>query len=165
MLAASFRNTVNIKTDTGIMNMTEEQKWDYILQLDEELLRGGVELSEWTTFLVKDAEMAFCSGAYLASILASQAAIESHLRYDYFNSSETKRWNFYDLIEKSSFSSELKTELQDLRKYRNKWVHVNEPENDMELLERPEYYEEELADFSKTTIKTMLKSLYSDQFV
>ena len=145
--------------------MTEEQKWDYINQLDEELLVGGVILSEWTTFLVKDAETAFCSGAYLASILASQAAIESHLRYDYFNSIETKGWGFYDLIEKSNLKSELKTELHLLRKYRNKWVHVNDPSNDNELLERPEYYETELADFSKTTIKSMLKILYSNQFV
>lgn len=145
--------------------MTEEQKWDYINQLDEELLIGGVILSEWTTFLVKDAETAFCSGAYLASILASQAAIESHLRYDYFNSTETKGWTFYDLIEKSNLKSELKNELHVLRKYRNKWVHVNDPSNDNELLERPEYYETELADFSKTTIKSMLKILYSNQFV
>lgn len=145
--------------------MTEEQKWDYINQLDEELLIGGVILSEWTTFLVKDAETAFCSGAYLASILASQAAIESHLRYDYFNSTETKGWGFYDLIEKSNLKTELKTELHLLRKYRNKWVHVNDPSNDNELLERPEYYETELADFSKATIKSMLKILYSNQFV
>lgn len=82
--------------------MTEKPKWDYIIQLDEELLLGGVMLSEWTTFLVKDAEIAFCSGAYLASILASQSAIESHLRYDYFNSTETKGWSFYDLIEKTN---------------------------------------------------------------
>lgn len=145
--------------------MTEEQKWEYINQLDEELLIGGVILSEWTTFLVKDAETAFCSGAYLASILASQAAIESHLRYDYFNSIETKGWGFYDLIEKSNLKSELKIELHLLRKYRNKWVHVNDPSNDNELLERPEYYETELADFSKAAIKSMLKILYSNQFV
>lgn len=48
--------------------MTEEQKRDYILQLDEELLLGGVMLSEWTTFLAKDAETAFCSGAGAAPI-------------------------------------------------------------------------------------------------
>lgn len=143
--------------------MTEEQKWDYIIQIEEELLFGGVILSEWTTFLAKDAETAFCSGAYLASILASQAAIESHFRYDYFNSAETKGWSFYDLIEKSNLDSELTKELHDLRKYRNKWVHVYDPSDDNELLERPEYYEAELADFCKTTIKTMLKILYRGQ--
>lgn len=145
--------------------MTEEQKWDFINQLDEELLQGGVTLSEWTTFLAKDAETAFCSGAYLASILASQAAIESHLRFDYFNSTETKGWSFYELIEKAKLSDDLSKELHDLRKYRNKWVHVNDPANDNELLERPEYYEIELTGFSKAAIKTMLKVLYSNPWI
>lgn len=145
--------------------MTVDQKWDYINQLDEELLLGGVILSEWTAFLVKDAQIAFCSGAYLASILASQSAIESHLRYDYFNPHETKGWSFYDLIQKSNLNEEVKRDLHGLRKYRNKWVHVNDPANDNELLERPEYYETELADISKTTIRTMLKVLYSSPWV
>lgn len=140
--------------------MTEEQKWDYINQLNEELLLGGAILSEWTTFLVKDAEIAFCSGAYLASILASQAAIESHLRYDYFNSVYSKRWSFYDLIEKANIENELSKELHDLRKYRNKWVHINDPNDDSELLERSKYFEEELTSFAKKTIRTMLRILY-----
>jgi len=145
--------------------MTEEQKWDYINQLDRELLHGGVILSEWTTFLAKDAETAFCSGAYLASILASQAAIESHLRYDHFNLIETKCWSFFDLIEKANLGSELTKELHNLRKYRNKWVHVNDPANDNDLLERPDYHEKELADFSKVTIMTMLKVLYNNPWI
>jgi hypothetical protein len=64
------------------------------------------------------------------------------------------------LIEKSNLSDELKKELHDLRKYRNKWVDVNDPSNDNELLERPDYYENELSEFSKATIKTMLKTIY-----
>ena len=88
--------------------MIEEEKWNYINQLDEELLLGGVILSEWTTFLAKDAETPFCSGAYLSSILSCQAAIESHLRYDYFDGDKTKVWTFYDLIENSNLSHELK---------------------------------------------------------
>jgi hypothetical protein len=145
--------------------MTESEKWDYINRLDEELLLGSVLLSEWTTFLVKDAETAYCSGAYLASILTIQAAVESHLRFDYFTTTDTKGLFFYDLINKSSLNDDLKEELHDLRKYRNKWVHVNDPENDDELLERPEYYVEELETFSTKAIKTMLKTIYSDQGV
>jgi hypothetical protein len=127
--------------------MTEAQKWDYISKLDEELLLGGVELSEWTTFLAKDAEIAFCSGAYLSSILACQAAIESHLRYEYFAGKNTKNWVFFDLIEKSQMNDNLKSELHALRQYRNKWVHVNDAYDDSQLLERPEYYEDELLEF------------------
>ena len=121
------------------MKMTEKQKWEYINRLDEELLLGGVALSEWTTFLAKDAEIAFCSGAYLSSILASQAAIESHLRYEYFSGNTTKNWSLYNLVENSQLDCNLKSELHDLRKYRNKWVHVNEVEEDSQLLEKPEY--------------------------
>jgi|SRR5690554_1736992 len=145
--------------------MTENEKWEYINELDEELLLGGVTLSEWTTFLVKDAETAFCYGAYLSSILACQAAIESHLRYDYFNPLETKGWSFFDLIEKACLMPELKIELHELRKFRNKWVHINDPSNDDDLLERPNYYQMELEFFSKKTIKTMLKLIYLNPLI
>ncbi len=147
------------------MNFEEEDKWEYINQLDDELLLGGVVLSEWTTLLAKDSETAYCSGAYLSSILSSQAAIESHLRYDYFYSVDTKGWSFFELIEKSDLVDDLKCELNILRKFRNKWIHVNDPSNDEDLLERPKYYENELADFSTVTIRTMLKILYSNPYI
>ena len=145
--------------------MTEKQKWEYINRLDEELLLGGVVLSEWTTFLAKDAEIAFCSGAYLSSILASQAAIESHLRYEYFSDNNTKKWSLFNLIENSQLDKNLKSELHDLRVYRNKWVHVNEVEEDSQLLEKPEYFEAELLETSKKATKSMLRVLYSNQLV
>lgn len=145
--------------------MTEQEKWDYIIALDEELLNGGVMLSEWTTFLVKDAEIAFCHGANLSCVLTCQAAIESHLRFECFNPKETKSWGFYLLIENSSLSNELKLELHDLRIFRNKWVHVKDPSNDDDILERPEYHENELMDFAKKAIRTMLKTLYTNQTI
>lgn len=145
--------------------MTEEQKRDYVLKLDEELLKGGVILSEWTTFLAKDAETAFYSEANLASILASQATIEAHLRYEYFNPTECRNWSFYELIENSNLTEELKESLHRIRKYRNKWSHVKEPTNDEDLLERPEYYADELEDMAKYGIKAMLEVLYLNQFI
>ncbi len=145
--------------------MTEEDKWKYIIDLDNELLKGGVILSEWTTFLVKDAETAFCADANLSSILSCQAAIESHLRYEYFDPKESKRWGFYDLIEKSLLPTGLKTELHELRKFRNNWVHVENPSDDSDLLKRPEYHENELAQFAKKSIRTMLTALYAEQFL
>ena len=145
--------------------MTEQNKWDYINELDKELLQGGVILSEWTTFLVKDAETAFCADANLASILACQAAIESHLRFDYFNSNESRSWGFYQLIENATLKEELKTELHELRTFRNKWVHVKDPSNDLDLLERPEYHENELSIVAKKSIKTMLKTLYNEPWI
>lgn len=145
--------------------MTEQENWNYILDLDEELLQGGVILSEWTTFLVKDAESAFCSNANLASILTCQAAIESHLRFDYFNNEESKGWGFYHLIENSSLNNKLKTELHELRAFRNKWVHVKDPGSDSDLLERPEYHEKELIQVAKKSIRIMLKTLYYEPWI
>jgi hypothetical protein len=142
--------------------MTEQDKWEYVNDLDEDLLQGGVILSEWTTFLAKDAATAFCTNANLAAILACQAAIESHLRFDYFDFKESKKWGFYQLIENSSLSDELKKDLHQLRNFRNKWVHVKDPTNDSELLERPEYHEYELLQVAKKSIKTMLKTLYNN---
>ena len=145
--------------------MNEQDKWAYINQLDEELLKGGVVLSEWTIFLAKDAEVAFCSGANLSAILACQAAVESHLRFDYFNAIKTKGWGFYKLIEESDLNERLKTELHDLRKYRNHWVHVKDPCNDEDLLIRPEYHEKRLFDEAKKSIRVMLMTLYSRPWI
>jgi len=145
--------------------MTEQEKWEYIIELDEELLKGGVILSEWTTFLAKDAETAFCSNANLSSILACQAAIESHLRYEYFDARESKGWGFYQLIEKSSLEDNLKSELHELRKFRNRWVHVEDPSDDSDLLSRPEYHEDELMQFAKKSVRIMLKALYANQWI
>lgn len=145
--------------------MSEQERWDYIAELDEKLLKGGVVLSEWTTFLAKDAETAFCSGANLSSILTCQAALESHLRYEYFDVKESKGWSFYQLIEKSSLSQEFKSELHELRKYRNKWVHVDDPSADSDLLSKPDYHEEEIMHFAKKAILILLKNLYSNQWV
>ena len=145
--------------------MSNEERWNYILQLDEELLRGGVILSEWSTFLIKDADEAFCNGAYLAAILVAQAAIESHLRYEYFDSTANNKPRFYDLIEQSPLPSKLKGELHSLRKYRNKWVHVNDPEEDSDLLNRPAYYEAELEQYASLAMKSMRQVIYFEQFL
>lgn len=144
---------------------TSHDKWQYLVELEEELLQGGVILSEWTTFLVKDAQIAFCAGAYLSSILASQSAIESHLKYDVFSSDESKKWGFYQLIENSSFGSGFKEELHELRKLRNLWVHVSDPQDDHDLLNRPEYHEQELKQFAIRTMRTVLTVIYNNPWI
>ena len=61
------------------MHRTEQQKSNFINKLDDELFIGGVILSEWSTFLIRDADSAFTAGAHLA-ILNTPAGIESHLK-------------------------------------------------------------------------------------
>lgn len=145
--------------------MTEQEKWNFIIELEEKHLQGGVILSEWTTFLAKDAEIAYCSGANLSSILTCQSAIESHLRFDYFDTEESKKWGFYKLIENSSLTETLKNQLHELRLFRNKWVHVNEPENDHYLLERPEYHERNLEEVAKKSIELMIIILFDEPWI
>jgi hypothetical protein len=147
------------------MNMTELEKWDYINILEEKFLLGGVIISEWSNFLAKDAEVAFCSGANLAAILAAQAAIESHLRYEYFDPIETKGWGLYRLLENAQLPLDLKSNLHRLRLFRNQWVHVEDPTQDDHLLNKPGYYEEELEKMAKLAIESMLRVLYIEQFV
>ena len=134
----------------------------FLLQLEDELLIGDVMLSEWSTFLARDADKAFQAGADLATILMSQAAIECHLRYEYFRD-EQRKLGFYDLIEQSPLDAKLKADLHRIRKYRNRWVHVNDPHDDEDLLTRPEYYETELDEMAFDAIRAMMKTLYLEQ--
>lgn len=145
--------------------MNQEERWNYLLQLDEKLLVGGAVISEWTTFLVRDTDIAFCSGANLATILVGQAAIEAYLRYAYISSSQGNNEGFYTLIELAPISLNLKSRLHTIRKYRNRWVHVNEPQKDDNLLERPEYYEQELEKMALLTVTVLREIIYLEQFI
>jgi hypothetical protein len=140
-----------------------DERNDYILALDEELHRGGVSLSEWSTFLAQDAEMAFCAGADLATLLAAQSAMETHLRHE-FASEADKRVGFAQLIDKSDLPEPLRKTLHDLRRYRNRWVHVSHPEEDGDLLEHPERHRAELEEMAIVAIRAMLEVLYLVQW-
>ena len=145
--------------------MTSDEKWKFITKLDDELLLGEVILSEWSSFLIRDAEEAFCAGAHLAAILAAQAATECHLRHEYSPNTTQKNLGFFDLIERSRLPDDLRADLHTVRRYRNKWVHVNDPGSDDDLLQRPEYYDEELERMAAFAIRSMLRVIYPEQFV
>ena len=144
--------------------MESNEKWQFISELDEKYLIGGVIISEWTACLVRDADGAYCAGSNLAAILAAQAAIECHLRYEYSGFHSGRRLSFYDVIEQSPIDKWLKINLHKLRTFRNRWVHVNEPHNDSELLERADYHELELEEFAKFTIEQLRCVIYLEQF-
>ena len=141
--------------------MTEDQKWAYLIELDERLLKGGVVLSEWATFLVKDADLAFVGGAYLASIITALAGVETHLRGEGGRSKKP----LADLIAESDLEEELKQELQILRKYRNKWVHVAEPWEDEALLQEPEKHEAELEEMAKRCAVALRRTIYTNPWI
>jgi len=143
----------------------EEDRWDYILDLDEELLQGGIILSEWTTFLVRDADRSFCAGAPLACILVCQAALESHLRFEYFDLEDVEDWSFARLISESPVPQDKKDRLHELRKLRNEWVHVDDPDDDEHLLEQPKYEKERLDQSARKALRLLREVLYMEPWV
>jgi len=142
--------------------MNEEERWNLIIELDEALLKGGVVLSEWCTFIVKEADTAFARGAFLASIITAVSGIETYLRSEY-GSNETK--NLYDLINQASIEDGLKQDLHTLRKYRNKWVHVNDPWDDEKLIEAPEEFERELEHMAFFAARALRRTIYENQWI
>jgi hypothetical protein len=141
---------------------SEEDAWDYILALDDELLKGGVILSEWCSEIVRQCDMAFTGGAHLAAILTAVSGAETYLRSEY---ASTRRQRLVDLIDASPISDELKTTLHRLRKYRNKWVHVNEPWDDQELLDFPEAVTEELEEMARLAVRTLRQTIYENPWI
>lgn len=142
--------------------MTQDEKWNFILKLDEELLVGGVILSEWSTFLIRDADTAFASGAHLAAILTALASIESHLKYEY---GSKQRERLVQLIDAASITEELRAELHALRRYRNQWVHVTDPHEDADLLSNPEAHEAELEQMATRAIRALRQIIYTEQWI
>ena len=141
--------------------MTEKEKWRYLVELDDNLLQGGAILSEWATFLIKDADLAFVHGAYLASIITGLAGIETHLRGE----GGSNRQRLVELIKESDLEEDLKRELQILRKYRNKWVHVSDPWEDGTILETPEKYETELEKMAKRCTIALRRTIYTNPWI
>ncbi len=142
--------------------MNPEERWDFLAQMDEEMLRGGVMLSEWSTVLVRDADTAFANGAFLSAILAAVAGIETHLRSDSQGAGPRR---LVDLIDAADVSATIKEDLHRLRRYRNSWVHVESPWDDEALLAKASDYEQALECMAVLAMRTMRKLIYANQFV
>lgn len=139
-----------------------EDRWNYLVELDEQLLKGGVILSEWCTTIVKETDFAFVNKAHLAAIITAVAGIETYLRSEY---ESDKKMSLFKLIDSSTIDQNLKEELHSLRKYRNKWVHVEEPWDDEEILTHPENYEQELEKMAFYAVKLLRKTIYENPWI
>ena len=142
--------------------MNEEERSSHLVALDDELLKGGVILSEWCSFIVREADVAFVKGAHLASIMTAVAGIETYLRSEYAHG---KKSTFFHLIDESPIDNGLRTELHTLRKYRNKWVHVEEPWDDAELLSSPETFEAECEEMAFRAVRVLRKTIYENLWI
>jgi hypothetical protein len=141
--------------------MNPDERWDYLAQLDEDLLKGGVMVSERSAFLIRNADLAFMYEAHLASLLTAVAAIESHLRGEY----PENRGRLVNLIDSSELEPELKIELHMIRRFRNSWVHVDDPWDDSALLENPEQSENDLFEIARRSLIVLRKTVYSNPFI
>ncbi len=142
--------------------MTEDERWAHLAALDDELLKGGVILSEWCSVIVREADAAFAGGAYLAAILTVASGIETYLRSEY---SGTRNQRLVELINQAPIDDILKDDLHALRKYRNRWVHVDSPWEDSELLEHPEAVEGELEEKAFFAVRVLRRTIYENQWV
>ena len=142
--------------------MNENERRAHLFALDDELLKGGAILSEWCSFIVRDADTAFVSGAHLATILTAVSGIETHLRSEH---STTKKGRLVELINHAEIDTSLKADLHVLRKYRNKWVHVDEPWEDEALLEHPEAVAGELEEMAFFAVRVLRRTIYENQWV
>jgi hypothetical protein len=146
--------------------MTEEERWQLILATDDEYLKGGVVLSEWCAFITREADTAFAKGAFLASILTATAAIETYLKSEYGSSDE--KWHILSsLIDGSDLEESHKVDLHKLRKYRNSWVHIKTPWNDLPILDHPEEYERELEQMALFAVSLLRRTIFApgSQFI
>jgi hypothetical protein len=141
--------------------LSEEDRWAYLAQLDDELLVGGVLLSEWTAASCREADMAFVTGAFLGCILIAVAAIETHLRQE--GTSMAHKRALAELISSSTdLTDEVREAVHLLRRNRNGWVHVDATD-DSYLRAHIEEQERELEQFATSACRTMRQVLYADQ--
>jgi hypothetical protein len=135
-----------------------------VQSLWDENLRGGVILSEFSTFLATDAESAFQAGADLSTVFTACAAIETHLRFE-SSKKGVKKITFAEVANSQRLPVEIRDNLARLRKFRNTWIHVENPYLDIELQIEPQVVHSELAEMAELSIKLMVQVLCSDQFV
>lgn len=141
--------------------MGEEAKWAFIAALDDELLKSGATMSEWCAFIVRDCDYAFVGGANLATVITATAAIETYLRAEY---ADGKRIRLVGLIDSAPIERGLREDIHKLRKYRNEWVHVATPEDDVEILQNSNYCEGRLEEWAKLAQRTLRRTIYENQW-
>ena len=143
--------------------MTEEERERHLHDLDEELLKGSVLFSARCHFLILESDTAFIKGAPLAALLTAMSGIEAQLRFD--NAEPGEQLTLAELINKSPFPESLKRELNELRRFRNTWVHVADPwdESLVQHLERPETLQQEFEPWALRALTALRRAFYWHQ--
>ncbi len=87
------------------------------------------------------------------------SGIETYLRSEY---AQSKKERLVDLIDLSPIPNGLKENLHTLRKYRNRWVHIDEPWDDAMLLEKPQTTEAELEQMAFFAARLLRETIYEN---
>ena len=142
--------------------MSCEQREQYWIDLEDEILQGGAAFSEWCTYISKDVYIAFVNGANLSTIVMALACIETYLKTENF---ERKRQPLSKMIDdEEALCDEEKQSLHELRKYRNKWVHMYNAD-DRDILDNERQITDEAEKMAFLAVKILLTVLFSNQFV
>lgn len=149
--------------------MTEtDNRWNHLSSLEDEYLVGGYIQSEIVSELVRNAQLAFVYDAPIAAILSTQAALEAHLRWEFWPG-ERSASGFANLIDRAFneglIDSTIRTRLHWLRKIRNKWVHVVDPTDDAELLDSPDMSMRVLRRQARLSMQLLARVLYLNPWV
>lgn len=139
----------------------EEEKWDYIVRLDEELLQGGVILNEYVSELIRNADVSFVYGAYWASVITSVAAIEAYFKSE----TQCNDKKLFELIVESGLDNKDIELLHNLRRYRNQIVHIKEPWGDEFILSSYNQFSANEENISKEAIRLLRTVVYSDPWL
>jgi hypothetical protein len=113
--------------------------------------------------LILEADTAFIKNAHLAAIVTAMAGVEAQLRFDH--SEPGDHLTLSQLIDKSALPGDLKNEIHELRRFRNKWVHVSDPwdESLLEHLDHPETLRTQLEPWALRAVTALRHAFYWDQ--
>jgi hypothetical protein len=139
----------------------EKEKWNYVVRLDDELLQGGVILSEYVSELIRNADISFVYGAYWASIITSVAAIEAYFKSE----TECNDKKLFELINESGLNNKDIELLHNLRRYRNQIVHIKDPWNDEYILSSYDQFSTNEENIAKEAIRLLRTVVYSDPWL
>lgn len=142
--------------------MDQHERHQLLVDLDEELLVGGVTLSEWCVLIVRECDVVFVAGADLATIITAAAAVETHLRAEYGGS---ERLSFAELIDGAPIEARLVERLHELRRYRNRWVHVANPHRDTNFSSDSPDIAQELQSWAIFAQRVLRQTLYENQWL
>jgi hypothetical protein len=113
-------------------------------------------MSDFASELIRNADLCFASGAFVACLVMSGATIETSLREE-----GTDGDRFIELIDASDFDASTKAAMHELRRERNRWVHIDNPWGECDLEDQYGRGHPDLESKCKGALRLMRSVVYS----